>query len=190
MTPEIKSRLKELNEARIEQSDDGFTLSEERVKQVRCRIKVAVPAILLKNLDKWELNCFKQKKCADYAMIKKEENGYSLHLFELKKTIRSTEWLKILQQFTGAFLRAEMIANFLNIPLCGVHVYTVYREERMNVTPPILLRSAISNGQERENIGSWGKSGVNICCFGTSIKCCNHKIVLDKNGNESIEEIT
>jgi hypothetical protein len=189
MTPEIEGRLKELNEDRIEQSDDSFTLVETGGGQARCNVKVSAPAILFKNLDKWELDCFKQKKCADYAMIKKSEGGYSLHLFELKKTVGPKEWLKIIQQFTGAFLRSEMIAGFLRIPLCGVHVYTAYREEKMNVSSTIVLHSAISNGEKRECMEAWGKNSFDIHCFGERISCENNQIVLDQDGNGNIEAV-
>jgi hypothetical protein len=191
MTPEIKNRIRELNEAYIEQldeSDGSFVLSENGAGQIRCQIKVLAPAILLKNLDKWKLNCFKQKKCADYAMIKRTADGYSLHLFELKTTVGRTEWLEILQQFIGAFLRAKMVASFLCIPLCDVHVYTVYRKKKTN-TQPIVPRSAISNGKEREQINAWEEDSVNLRCFGTYINCRNHRILLGQNDDENTVEI-
>ncbi|MDR3205359.1 MAG: hypothetical protein LBV23_11590 [Deltaproteobacteria bacterium] len=189
MTPKIKSRLNELNKALIEQSNEGFTLSEKGEEQISCRVKLAVPAILLKNLDKWEFKLFNKMRCADYAIIKKEENGYSLHLFELKKTIKPTDMVKIMQQFTGAFLRAEMIAKFLNIHLYKYYTYIIYLKEKNKTTNPIDYRNAISNRQNREDINSWGKDSVNIYCFDTSIKCYNYKIILKQNSKESIDEV-
>jgi hypothetical protein len=121
--------------------------------------------------------------------IEQSEEGFILQEKDkLKKTVGQHEWQKILHQFTGAFLRSDMIASFLHIPICDIHVYTACREiKTSSANSTILLRNANSNKEIRDSMTGWEKSDIDICCFGARISCKNHRIVLDQNGNGCME---
>jgi hypothetical protein len=190
----VQNRLKELHAEYFGQSESNFTLEEMKKEgKVVVEVQLSQSAILLKQLDnKWRLHCFQTGTCADYAMIQQDTGGYSLHIFELKKTVDREEWKEHIQrQFTGAYLRAEMIGGFLHtVPFTNVNVYTAYQKDKINRNDnkeTIATRADISNKAARDDIiRTWNSKQIVLKSLGSEVICNNHHIRLDENGNGKI----
>lgn len=118
----------------IEKQESGFA---------DLQIELQSPCILFRDLEKKKLQYFKNQKCADYILYEKSGEDWNLHIFELKRTVKSKEWEVIKEQFAGALQNAFAIAGFLDISICmeRVYMHTVYRNDKINdKTNPALLR--------------------------------------------------
>ncbi|MCM1282646.1 MAG: hypothetical protein NC180_03485 [Muribaculaceae bacterium] len=126
---------------------------EEISPEGRCRLTVYLkaPSILFIRLEKHKLDYFTNKKCADYILFEKRRQGWILHVFELKRTVKETTWEEIIKyQFQGAVQNAMAIAGFLGIPISyqQTRFYTAYRNDRINcISDPVKQRMRMHNSR-------------------------------------------
>ena len=119
---------------------EAFSLSEtDSAGYVRIDTSAVGPCIHIPNMDAHKLAVFAEKKCADHLVFIFDESKqiWGLHIFELKHTIDSTKWTRlILHQFNGALLQARAIAGFLRIdrPL-AVSFHCAYQKNKSDPSP-------------------------------------------------------
>ncbi|MCM1106185.1 MAG: hypothetical protein NC355_04495 [Blautia sp.] len=186
---ELEERLGMMDKNLHMESDHDVQL-EELSPEGKCRLTVYLkePCILFIKLEKHKLGYFTNKKCADYILFEKNGQGWTLHVFELKRTVKETTWEEIIKyQFQGAMQNAMAIAGFLGIPISyqQTRFYTAYRSDRINcVGDPVKQRMRMHNsrGQTGNNNTSaqreWNTGRVELGFLGKA-EYIHKKIQLD-----------
>jgi hypothetical protein len=183
MMDDYKLRLTEIEELLIEQSENEFILTEEGEGEAKISVVLSRPSLLLCKIDRWKFSWLKRKKCADYAVLEKHDGYWVLHIFELKKTVDLKEWMRMCEQFAGAYLRAEAVAGFVRVTISGVKVYPCYRNDKFgSSSDTICLRVANTDRQQRETISAWNTGKANIGVF-AGVPCEIVKFRLDGNNS-------
>jgi hypothetical protein len=90
-------------------------------------------AIVIKAKDSapviWSL---KQLKCAEAAIITKDDAGFHLHVLEMKSKLTQTVWAKALQQLEGMYLSALAVARLVQVTdFVSITCYIAYTEDAM-----------------------------------------------------------
>ncbi|MDR2168709.1 MAG: hypothetical protein LBP59_01035 [Planctomycetaceae bacterium] len=80
----------------------------------------------------------KNQNCADAAIWEHiDGKRYRLHLFEMKRAMKPTEWQHVKMQFNGAYLRCRIIAGLLNLEIDNcIVLYSVFHNDKFQ-NPPI-----------------------------------------------------
>lgn len=87
---------------------------------------------------------FSNKKRADGILFLQRENGWEVLIIELKKTVKMKEWMKIKEQWHGAWLHALALSGVLEVSFIRPPRFLVaYRKDGIdeNAPDPILLKS-------------------------------------------------
>ncbi len=87
---------------------------------------------------------FSNKKRADGILFLQRENDWEVMIVELKKTVKLKEWMKIKEQWHGAWLHALALSGVLEAPFPQPPRFLVaYRKDGIdeNAPDPILLKS-------------------------------------------------
>lgn len=88
-------------------------------------------ALCLKTLDKKVYEYFASKKCADYAILVKDTQGYHIHIFEFTRSVKATNWFKtILPQFEGGLNNAQLLASFLGIEETAYTTHLIFENDK------------------------------------------------------------
>lgn len=102
------------------------------------------PCIHVMRMDKHVFPVLKNQKCADHLVLlhDPERNAWSLHIFELTKTVSNSRWQdKILPQFSGGLANAWAISGVLRLPrFSAVTAHCCYRFDG-NRTSPVEMRT-------------------------------------------------
>ena len=98
----------------VECSDEIFHLTEKGEGQADVEVSLSNPCILFRDLENRKLKYFKNNKCADYVLFEYQGQNWIVHIFELKKTVKTKEWEHIKQQFSGALQNALALAGVLD----------------------------------------------------------------------------
>ncbi len=152
---EIQKRIDLLRQECIDDSDKQLILTEKSEPgAAELQLDLQYRCILFKNLDKHKLGYFKNEKCADYIVFENREKSWTLHIFELKRTVTGRKWEnEIKDQFRGAMQNALAIAGFMgiSIELSQIRLYTAYRNDKINdVANPAKIRTGLhEKGSER-----------------------------------------
>lgn len=171
----LQERITMLEPELVQISDEQLELDEKsEAGEARLKLQIENPCILFRNLEKRKLQYFKNKKCADYIMYECTNNGWKLHVFELKRTVTETEWDKMKLQYKGAMQNALAIAGFLEIPiqLEKVRVYSVYRNDKINdYVNPVrirerMYRSRMEKSEILEERSDWNDDSVKLDFLG------------------------
>jgi hypothetical protein len=179
-----RTRLTEVNKDKIDESEREFVLTETKEDgRAEYHLSLSRPSLLLKKLDKWGFDWLKQGKCADYVVLEPMDDGaWGLHIFEFKKTMTQNAWFHAIEQFKGAYIRAEIIAAFLGFKIGKVTVISCFREDRFSqYTETAIQRARIANEKTRSLFRNWNKEDFVLDCF-NGVTCVNKKIHLDENG--------
>lgn len=187
----ISRRISCLDKNLIDCSDKGLHIIEkEQSGFADIALKFENPCIGFKNIEKNSYAYFNHKNVADYLLFERKSDTWYLHIFELKKTVKEKEWLKIKEQFLGGLLNGVCLAGFLGISLDkkNIILYTAYRNDRIkNTTNPLSLRADINssiktgiNAKEKDtDILDWLNGEVVINTY-ESFVCRHIKIQLDE----------
>ena len=87
---------------------------------------------------------FSNKKRADGILFLQRENDWDVMIVELKKTVKLKEWMKIKEQWHGAWLHALALSGVLEAPFPQPPRFLVaYRKDGIdeNAPDPVLLKS-------------------------------------------------
>lgn len=185
---ELRKRLDMLDSAVVHISDKELKLVEKRSEgSAELNLTLHSPCILFEKLEDKKLKYFKNEKCADYIMYEKKEDEWYLHIFELKRSIGSSEWDKIKAQFAGALQNAEALAGFLGISINEVRVYSAYRNDKLNdFANPIKLHNKIRMNSSGKT--DWNDSRIKLD-YPMKQKFLHTKIKLDLESGNGVYQI-
>ncbi|MEC1747899.1 hypothetical protein [Schinkia azotoformans] len=116
------------------------------------------------------------------VFVKDENNDWTLHIFECKKTVTEKSWDKAKKQFAGGILNAHMLRGLLNVSnFASIKVYTVFREDKLleNTQDPSLLRQQVGVRIDKPRFIDWKEPNLSILWYG---KVEHTPIRLDSNG--------
>ncbi len=134
-----------------------------------------------KNMEKKRLQNLKCKNCADYIIFEETEDGITVHILEMKRTVKEKEWEHIKKQFLGAVLNSYALAGVLETEIDErrIQFYTCYRRDLINSS--VSMRAALANRTIKSGNAEWNSGMVKIEEKGCSVKeFCHHKIQLDE----------
>jgi hypothetical protein len=184
----VAQRLSCLDCKLYKQSDKKFSITETiKDGEAELHVNLRNAAIHFENVDERRWPYLTHKNCADAIVFQYADGRWILHIFELKRTIRSDSWKAMQKQFDGAFLNALVMAGFLKIDIDDITVYSCFREDKL--TKPkesIEVRNATGNRNCRNIIESWKRSDYRLNCCET-ILCRHIKTQLDERGIGTIE---
>ncbi|MCL6454970.1 MAG: hypothetical protein K6T78_15285 [Alicyclobacillus sp.] len=148
-----------------------FTV-EENSQQGQARIQVQVhnPCLCFHRIDQRKFEYVKEKRCADSVVMEiLPTHGWRLHIFELKKRVGHKEWLHIVQQFQGAFLRALALAGILGFgdPV-STTCYTGFRQDAMQssaTADTVLLKPLAYSPSQGHPYYSWTSGRLHLADF-------------------------
>ncbi|MFD1780692.1 hypothetical protein ACFSFW_18665 [Fredinandcohnia salidurans] len=122
------------------------------------------------------LKFINNQKCADGVVlqINESQNRHAIiYIFELKSTLSSSTWSKVLKQYRGALLRAISFCNVVGISdIREVYLYTSFTdsskldsekkaiESQQNVKGLIAKKRFV--GLKSEEILKWGNTNIKL----------------------------
>ncbi|UXT49616.1 hypothetical protein FY136_10345 [Agrobacterium tumefaciens] len=161
----------------IEEKDEGgqgkaFFSSENACIIIRTNPK---PPLL------WALQ---NRKCADGAFVTFNEEGYHLHLVELKSRLTQAEWSHVLLQFEGMYLTSLAACRLMNInSIQSVNCYIAFKRDKMapaESASPILLKQLVGKDNPLNGHTSWVNAKVSLPFKTVAVL---HKGQRDTDGN-------
>lgn len=164
----LEKKIKELDNHLVSYSNEELSF-EEKQKEGKMKIKLELrnPCIMFRDLDENCLGYFDNRKTADCIVFeKKEEDVWALHIFEMKKQVKTKEWEKIRIQFKGAYYNALALAGYLGVEqfLQETRLYTCFWRDRMNLDS-LASRATLSRGNTL--LKEWMQGKVKLDCFET-----------------------
>lgn len=142
---------------------------------MRISLTLKYPCIMFRDVDENCLNYFQCKNTADCVVFgQKDINNWALHIFEMKKTVKTKEWEKIQRQFKGAYYNALAIAGFLGIIeyIKETKFYICYKNDGIS-SDTIGMRASLAKANPLEK--EWNTGRFKMKCFET-IHCHMEKI--------------
>lgn len=129
--------------------------AEEKEETGKARVKIKLPEKgFLFQYDHRIGFVFKHKKRADGILFAKTSEDWNLLIIEIKKTIGSSEWKKIKEQWYGAWLHTKALSGILEISfLEKVRFVVAYEKERIigGSADPVLLKRQIQEKYPKES---------------------------------------
>lgn len=192
---EVEKRLELLESGSIVVSDQKMHLTEkEKQGAASLQLILRYPCILFCGLEKKKLQYFKNQKCSDYVMFEYVKSRWLLHIFELKRSVGTSEWEHIKEQFLGALQNALALAGVLHIEmnLNDVYVYTVYRNDKINHlanTVKERLRMHDRDKNRPKETSDWNKKELEVDFLGKHL-LIHQKIKLDIESGEGSFPLT
>jgi hypothetical protein len=175
-------RLKLFENQLVEVSNTGVEI-EEKIESGYAKVKINCDnrIVVFKNMEKKRLQNLKCKNCADYIIFEETEDGITVHILEMKRTVKEKEWEHIKKQFLGAVLNSYALAGVLETEIDErrIQFYTCYRRDLINSS--VSMRAALANRTIKSGNAEWNSGMVKIEERGCSVKeFCHHKIQLDE----------
>lgn len=168
---------------KVEYSNEVLHLTEKGAGQADVEVGLSNPCILFKDLEKRKLKYFKNDMCADYVLFEYKGQYWTIHIFELKRTVKTKEWEHIKRQFSGALQNALALAGVLdfNVDLKQVHLYTAYRNDLINnEADPVAIRCEMhekKHDEERPRDDDWNNEFISLDFLG-ELKLSHRKVKL------------
>lgn len=175
----------------VEISDNEVHLTEVGQGVADLQVLLMSPGILFRKVDEHKLPYLKIKTCADYVLFENRNNEWLVHIFELKKTVKTKEWIHIKKQFSGALQNAYALAGVLGVEinLDKVKAYTVYRNDKLNdASNPVKTRCDILEKHHDESAlarREWNSDTAKID-FTEEVILEHHKVQLDIEKGEGL----
>ena len=172
-------------------------IEDKRGGEADITLKLANPCIGFKKLEDKKCHYFDCNNAADYLLFERKQYSkidciyekerlkeeWKLHIFELKKTVKSKEWCHIKVQFLGALLNAMCLAGFMGISIDkqNIFLYTAYQNDKIkDTTNPLDLRAQMANisvEEEKKDYSDWFNDFIEISAYEV-FRCKHQKIVL------------
>lgn len=108
----IQERIQLIQSTFVESEGECFRLTEKGEGKADLKIQAHSQCILIRNLEKNKPEYFVNKKCADYVLFESTDDGWKVHIFELKRTVKPDVWeTEIKRQFQGAMQNIFALAG-------------------------------------------------------------------------------
>lgn len=162
----LEDRLALLNPSCFTDSNQQHLLQEtEPEGRVALLLQVSQRCLVLHNAKKNKMIFLKNQQVADFMIIElNHDKAVAIHIFELKKTISSSSWKKIQQQFEGAFYNTLGILGVLDLDVPEkVCFYSAFDKNKLATAP--ILRKVKSEGSIPENarmVNDWDQKTITI----------------------------
>lgn len=160
-----------------EQENDGYA---------SLKVKIRYPCILFSDLEKTRWGYIDYLKISDGLILENRGGIYWIHIFELKKTVKSNAWSKAKRQWAGTLLYALMICGFLRLTVDyeKICLYLGFRHDQLdeqNKATPIETRAALSDRKSGRGVLEWEKDKVTLEIL-DGVTCPYYKVQLDNAG--------
>ena len=152
-------------------------------------VKLKNPSILFEKLEEKKLGYFINKCCADNVLFEYKNEKWILHIFELKRSVGKSDWGKIKLQFRGALQNAFALSGLLGIKIQmqDIHVYTAYRNDKLNHQANSVKQRVQMYGKEDSELvearKEWNATQISFDVDETYV-CKHTKIKLDVETGE------
>lgn len=164
----LEKRIRKLDKHLVSFSDKQLYFEEkQKAGKMKIMLELQNPSIMFRDLDENCLGYFQSKKTADCIVFEqRNKDAWVLHIFEMKRQVKTKEWEKIKAQFKGAYYNALAVAGYLGIEpfLQEIKLYTCFRNDRMNLDA-IASKVALSGGNPL--LKEWLQGKVKLDCFET-----------------------
>lgn len=172
---EIQQRISLMRSDLVQISGNYFELEEKSEEgSAHLTVHVKNPSILFCDLENKKLGYFLNQKCADYVIFEKRENGWFIHIIELKRTIKKKTWESIKEQFAGAIQNVFALAGVLGIEIDMSHIrlYSAYRNDKINdYSNPVRLRMGMQAHKNRVAVddNDWKADKITVDFLGRNL---------------------
>ena len=93
------------------------------------------------------------RACADKFLSTANEDGWDLHVIELKKTIGTDTFAKSKNQFRMGIYNGRALAGFMGMRLKEIHLHSAFRSDRIrSISPGNLAAMRAQNNWEIQKI--------------------------------------
>ena len=93
------------------------------------------------------------RDCADKFLFTANEDGWDLHVIELKKTIGTDTFAKSKNQFRMGIYNGRALAGFMGMKLKEIHLHSAFRSDRIHsISPGNLAAMRAQNNWEIQKI--------------------------------------
>ena len=93
------------------------------------------------------------RACADKFLFTANEDGWDLHVIELKKTIGTDTFAKSKNQFRMGIYNGRALAGFMGMKLKEIHLHSAFRSDRIHsISPGNLAAMRAQNNWEIQKI--------------------------------------
>lgn len=93
------------------------------------------------------------RACADKFLFTANEDGWDLHVIELKKTIGTDTFAKSKNQFRMGIYNGRALAGFMGMRLKEIHLHSAFRSDRIrSISPGNLAAMRAQNNWEIQKI--------------------------------------
>ena len=139
MSEALKCRMDFFVKDYFEISDQQFTLSEMNQNgRADVTVRVTNPALYIGQFDtKKKCSFLKLQKCADHAIIIKNQDNWELHIIEIKTSVGFRTWIDTIKpQLKSAMLHCRAIAGCLELNINRIVYYTAFENEKFGSNSP------------------------------------------------------
>ena len=97
------------------------------------------------------------RACADKFLFTANEDGWDLHVIELKKTIGTDTFAKSKNQFRMGIYNGRALAGFMGMKLKEIHLHSAFRSDRIHSISPgnLAAKRAQNNWEIQKIIEEW-----------------------------------
>lgn len=162
----LNDRIQLLNMGHFTDSDQQIIINEQNIAgKASIKLKVFRRCLALHNADKRKIPFLKNQSVADHIVLEfQNEAVIAIHIFELKKSINSSNWGDMLIQFDGAFQNVLGLLGILGLDLPeNVIFYAAYSRDKFLTAPSLHktpIGEPISEGDRINN--KWNQEKIKI----------------------------
>lgn len=112
------------------------------------------------------------KKISEGAILSHNEDGYHLHLLEMKSKLTVGEWAKVVEQLKGMHLSALAVLRLLGVvELASVTCYVAFKQDAMSPQASadmILMKTFVGMENPLSGNADWESEALELPFTGTS----------------------
>ena len=126
--------------------------------------------------------------CADKFLFTANEDGWDLHVIELKKTIGTDTFAKSKNQFRMGIYNGRALAGFMGMKLKEIHLHSAFRSDRIHSISPgnLAAMRAQNNWEIQKIIEEWNADRCTLSIDLEEKSYMLGKIKLDELGQGEI----
>jgi hypothetical protein len=117
----------------------------------------------------WSL---KNRKISEGSILTRDENGYHLHILEMKSKLTQTEWAKAVLQFEGMLLTTLAVVRLLGVhEVASVTCYIAYKQAAMGSgqsADMIFLKTFVGMPNPVSGASAWTSEKLELPITGTA----------------------